>query len=971
MGTKPVLLNKVDLKSSSTHKSDNMTNIELYINNTLCDINNPESLGVRLNRVLINPSELNTKDAQYSYSITIPSTPQNDAIFGYANIEETKNKFNRFFNSQLYVDSVKIFDGQFKLSEIDTEGNYKGNLVVPAPKTIKEIFGEKKMNEVGEWLIDVNEKNAISGKEKEVSFPQFISNMNLKEEADCIFPLVLYGLLPKQPKIDANGDKIYTGKTLWDDQVRLGVADFPPSINCLKAIQKIFESMKDDNDRPVNVSGSAFADERLKGLYMSYQNPVDYEQPWNWGQLGRMHLRGTWTNIDNDNYRIPTTSLESRFFRTQGDYDHVTVNLFQAKNSQIEIVEDGGNNIIQTLAQSENVNQKAVASTHVVIPVSGFYKVKLSANLHIRRGNERGRSNKDYGTRFAYFNNEGGGNLFPDIRYELKLLRSRDDSDFNLENQVIDGVFFQKNQKRPQDTVGVFGDEYPDYKGFPKYETFPKYFPQPGEIQFIDLSQNRHFVCGLHWGINAELKDRGYNPVDINPDKIKSWVMAAKSGMSWDYEIDDVNYSAINAPASYWAYDLIRTNPGEDIHEEHIGYIRNGHFKVDLTNSPENRCDIVDEQTGNGEVNMIVWLEKGEKLSVVDVVDLGRFNSYKKNAYIKHEVSFDLQIEPYRTNQDWVKVDLEGTGTGAMDWEDDRKEGLFPKSTIDLIKFLPSEQKVDEWLDNFCKAFNLQLTQPAPYKFELNVKQQKQIASAGSVVDLDGKASIVKRSNQPLDLPSAYQLGFKINKEEEGYEDYPNQNNGDYDDGGGRLDTGSIGGKELTQSSTFSYNWFKPIEYGWDILLLPIIAHKEIWENPRNPIDYEEMMPKLYTHYTQRFWYRSDIYDAGNVWNNGKENEKSDSLVLSMVSNRMRGGRTLLLNYHNKPNTILTTYFNVIVGADSNYTEVECYLTPDEYERLDGSCYAKLNGDLYFIASVEGYDPIGRNSTKLKLIRKV
>lgn len=971
MGVKPVLLNKVDLESTSTHKSDNMTNIELYINNTLCDINNPESLGVRLNRVLINPSELNTKDAQYSYSITIPSTPQNDGIFGYANIEETKNKFNRFFDSQLYVDSVKIFDGQFKLSEIDTEGNYKGNLVVPAPKTIKEIFGEKKMNEVGEWLIDVNEKNAISGEEKEVSFPQFISNMNLKEEADCIFPLVLYGLLPKQPKIDANGDKIYTGKTLWDDTVRLGVADFPPSINCLKAIQKIFESMKDENDRSVKITGSAFADERLKGLYMSYQNPVDYEQPWNWGQLGCMHLRGTWTNIDNgSDGNFDSGHLERNFNKVEKDSEVscIAVNLFSCKNAKIEVLEDNSSSIFQHETQKPTYINK---NTTVTIPVSGLYKVNLHAEVKINVSPKYGyRSDRSLGIRFMYANENGhSDNYLDNLRYELKLLRSRGD-EIDFTSQGIDTVFFKDNFNQANDPNGLY--ETVGGESFRKYKTYPKYFPRENSVLFVDPYQNNNMVCGFSWG-KARNEDK-QNPTDKR--YVPMYLLAAKSGLSWSADNDTVNYCAVDSPEGYWEYGIKKgyTNiiGDEDDEAKALIYRESSKFKVEVANS-DNYIRSKEDEKVSGEANIqaIVWLERGERLALADVLDTGYFNGpAKSDPYAKHEVSFDLQIEPYRTNRDWVKVDLEGTGTGAMNWEDDRKEGLFPKSTIDLIKFLPSEQKVDEWLDNFCKAFNLQLTQPAPYKFELNVKQQKQIASAGSVVDLDGKASIVKRSNQPLDLPSAYQLGFKINKEEEGYIKSYKSSDGSYDDGGGSLNTGSVDGKELTQNSSFSYNWFKRIKHNSTEILLPVITHLEIWQR-EGTRDYEEMMPKLYTHYAQRFWYRSDMYDAGNVWNNGKENEKPESLLLSMVSNRMRGGRTLLLNYHNKPNTILTTYFNVIVGADSNYTEVECYLTPDEYERLDGSCYAQLNGDLYYIASVEGYDPIGRNSTKLKLIRKV
>lgn len=214
-----------------------MNNIELYINNRLCEIANAEKLGIRLNRILIKPAELNTKDAQYSYSITIPSTNINDEIFGFANVEEVKDKFNHDYNALLYVDAVLVFDGKFRMSEIDKDGNFKGNLLIPAKKTIKELFGDTKMNGLKTtWSID---------------FKEMVSSLNKwntkSGTPDCIFPYVLYGLLPKVPK-DANGN--YSAKDVWDETVRLGIEDFPPSINCLQTIKKIFETLKDKEGKP-------------------------------------------------------------------------------------------------------------------------------------------------------------------------------------------------------------------------------------------------------------------------------------------------------------------------------------------------------------------------------------------------------------------------------------------------------------------------------------------------------------------------------------------------------------------------------------------------------------------------------------------------------------------------------------------------------------------------------------------------
>ena len=134
------------------HYQQIMASIELYINQQLCEIENPENFSVYLKRQLLNPAELSIKDAQRSYDITLPATGINNAIFGYLNTEEVKGKFSELYDAQLLVNGIRIFDGKFKMSEI-TKDSYKGNLGIPAQKTIKDIFGEMKMNEAGEWKI--------------------------------------------------------------------------------------------------------------------------------------------------------------------------------------------------------------------------------------------------------------------------------------------------------------------------------------------------------------------------------------------------------------------------------------------------------------------------------------------------------------------------------------------------------------------------------------------------------------------------------------------------------------------------------------------------------------------------------------------------------------------------------------------------------------------------------------------------
>ena len=240
-------------------------NIELYIAGQLCDLEKAD-LGIKLRRQLYNPKELNTKDSQKSYSTTLPATARNNEIFGHKNVEETVGKFTLYPDARLYVNNILILDGKFRLSEISSKG-YRGNLGVPAPLTAKDVFGERKMNDIDPWIIPFKGEHSLTE-----------YNTTLKDDGslrECIFPLVLYGLLPG------------TDTTIIGENNPFSLYDFPPSVNCIQMLQKIFQSAK------YNLTGTAIDDERLKNLYISYKNPEDYPLPF---EVKKTKFSAAWTN---------------------------------------------------------------------------------------------------------------------------------------------------------------------------------------------------------------------------------------------------------------------------------------------------------------------------------------------------------------------------------------------------------------------------------------------------------------------------------------------------------------------------------------------------------------------------------------------------------------------------------------------------------------------------------------------------
>lgn len=1034
-----------------------MTNIELYINNRLCDITS--DISIRLNRLILNPSELNTKDAQYSYSISLPVTGNNNHIFSYSFIEETSGKFNKGYAARMYINGIEVFNGSFKLTGITNE-RYKGNLYIEDYKSIKDIFGETKLNENAPFWIPFKD------------FSEYITYYNTQARNSiqmAIFPYILYGLIPKVSSQKDAED--YSARNIWDSTVRMNMQDLPPAINVLGMLRHIFES------RGLSLTGSAFDDDRLTRLYMSYRNETDYVQPWNYGRQARMRLSGFWTNTLN------YSKFEKNPYMTSGeDGTCYTSDLLNATNATVNILEDNGGNILKKNTVDSNGN--AWTETQILIPSNGFYKVRLKVDLQVNsRSNWRSGEDPQSGIQFVSGNASGDtlANSFRKKRYEIKLVSDKKTGDFGLAAARVDKTYYRDNLNQNN----IFDTE-----------NIPKYFPSPittsngrySEVMIVDPAQNPNAVLGVSFGDRHNVDNR--NPrVPSYSYSTFGTVLAGRTGLSWNVssnpsdpanvilpnvgyqrygqvgdigddidipyftvpesakrqdKIFDTNGLLIDAPAgtttviasrieleankqftiavpasSGWqgsvrhyntfdetvaqtgivapeiegsSYEAIidtstmgryisfelSLEPDYDITNvikikeidgdgDAIGWVNTSRFKIDVVNAPVSyasrgyykgvKTNDLDWQA-DGEVNAIVWLEAGEILTITSTSDQGRYKQNKssgKYGMTIHDIDFELDIIPFRTEKEWSKVNSEGRSTGVMDWND---ASNFDTDFINLTGFLHADTRTDDFIDQLCKAFNLKISQVSASDFRLDVKQRSTNPSA-AYIDLEHIVNIKAKENAPLGLPSMYKLGFTIDEEEEGF-----IRTGE--DGGGTYETGAIGGAITEQKSTFSYNWYKNIikteTTGNVVLPIPVISKNEVWIEGTS---YYNNMLRRFTTQAQRFFYfDGTLNDLGATFyfNNV-------ALQIAKVKNALDG--RLVLNYKNEALTILSNYFTIIANADSSYTDIEAFLTPEEYYALDGNRYVRLNSDLYLCAQIEGFDPTGRNATKIRLIRKL
>ena len=345
-------------------------------------------------------------------------------------------------------------------------------------------------------------------------------------------------------------------------------------------------------------------------------------------------------------------------------------------------------------------------------------------------------------------------------------------------------------------------------------------------------------------------------------------------------------------------------------------------------------------------MEVIAWLDKGERLSLISVVECHDtiIGSESVPAVSSHRYNYRIELIPYRSDRGWIPAsNLENGTLPILNWED---APTFESDRIDLFKFMPQNEKVSDFIDNLCTTFNLRIVDAGDNTFFLEKGVPK---IWNQYVDLDGIGAVAKRSNSALNLPSQFILSFTVNEDEEGY--YVNGNTGV----SGSITTGAIEGNPTEQKSPFSYNWFKRIKKDKAFLDLPVISKHEVWTEDRA---YKDAMEEKYTDLTQRFWFYGGVFSA---------DINGNSVFLAKVTNT----KGLILSYENKKFTILDLYFATLVNADSHYTEIECYLSPVHYEMLKNYKKALFNHDIYYVAELSGYDPTGRNKTKVKLIKKI
>lgn len=906
--------------------------VELMINNKMADILDRDNLNIRMNDVIYNPEEITTTQATYSFSFNLPSTQRNDKIFGYANNLSIRNKFNKIFDAVLYADEIKIFEGKLKL--VGYENNeYKCNLVNVVIKNIDDIFGDTTLNNI-DWKVPFNGVNTINTVNADISTKYY-------------FPLVSYGAFQKEP-IEVISDTIadYTDINIIDDTNRFYVETFSPSLNLCETIKKCFES------KGYNCEGSAFNDPNINELFMSTNLANNQDPLYNLGSsLGKVSFNYNWTNIGS--------TIQGRVTRPSWLQQDLQFPYDQAKrptsSTPYSNGRSGGRRVISdevkynygTVCVYDMLSNSTMKITNlkndgywfrdnvIVIPNSGIYKINFTGNISIASS-----ANNNKKVNIWQLKQDGEPELkesiltnnFSNYPTEIQIIKFNNDTkDENIE-LIFHGEFPHEAERTYSSSSPRSGNRRDLVTRADDSDGYQGYFTKNNEMICYDRYVNENFICG------AKFNSEGSAP------------SVMKNGGSWNREVTGSTNNRYNCQG-YWGYKDNNTS------------VLTSHNKNTLPNAPTASASLTGTSSSFN-VSCSIYLEKNDVLVMKCInkyYNIPGVSGYQNRTGINFDndvtVNGTFSIEAYSPNEMDNKL-------STLSWNNKSK---FDEN-LSLGNFLNESTKMSDFINNFIKDFNLKYNNIGNTVFldkqTINPNQPKWL------IKIDNRVNSKDAKTSYIEYPSSMMVEYSIDEEEAGfYHSVPdsniNDNNWkDYADRGyEKVIMNTIDEtNDETISLSNSYCWYYPFKLNNNgqntTINLPLIAKDEYFIIQNN-----EAMKHDGKNLKLRYWYRQPV--TNYIVKVNKEYDVKLSIPINTNDNGIK------LTYNNEDNTLLTNYYNILITPDSNYVEIECYITPQEYEKLKMGSNVWFDDDVYIISEISGYAPDGLNLTTLKLIKKV
>ena len=949
--------------------------IELYVQGELVEFESQDSLNLRINNVLFNPTKTSTKQAEYSYSFDIPSTPSNDKIFGYANTFSKINKFHTRYTAELYADGNKLFEGSLTIKKYSAKDKlYECNLVNIKVNSLEEIFGEQTLNECS-WVVPFEGATTIN---------QVNDDMTTK----YFFPTVCYGAFVKNYyKKDSVGAS-YTPKHDLDKYNKWYWNDFYPSLNVLETMKKLFEW------KGYTVNGTAFSDPQLNNIYASC-NLADGQIPefnLGFGKFGHCEFKTTFNTSTSNGY---TQDLSYPYA-----YIRPAIN---ASNRDAEAQYNFSTIRYWSLLNRNQANVESLSETYmydpsrmmIAITQSAWYHIKLTVNANLNSSN----AFQAYQWTTTYYEGDGFerrvvdidpslGNLTP---FEIQLVRNVDNNielikgkwnitydtgvprqydytyrggsytgstvvnkkewitSFPHEDKMGSTVPTKTDSLVVTSSEGGGGGRRSSGSGTRTGTTtfnwnggsvnnYVGYIYDDGQVMPYDPAINRNFICGfssLGNGTISVMRDgTSWTPLCTEENSIlanvKGLTLLAKDGTT----------SATSYSYNFYK-DGVKSISKNDTHLE-------------------------------GQVECCIWLEAGDFLELVGIqrdYEMVRGHTYYS---VNGEATLSITAVSTRTESELRADSYFGALTPS-----ELPQGL------NLFNFTNNETKISEWIDSIVKAFNLEIV-TVGNQVSINTNQgiKKTIMNT---VDVDDRVSNDEAEAELISYPREMSVKYKTNKDEYGFElTVPSSHINDADwaswgDSGYtviQLSDDTYETKTQNTQTQFSYTYYD--NFLWKEVSVDSAGTRsetgeqrqirfptiELSEYMAEGFNYEEAMVHDGYSLSQRFWFRQL---KSNEYIN--LNDTTSSTVYLCYPTNVYNDFNL--SYKDTEKSIVTEYFNISPMLASNYVTIEVNITPQEYNDIKRGALVHFDSDLYYTSEISGFDPSGKNPTKLKLIKKV
>lgn len=976
--------------------------IELWVNGKMVELEDQDSLGIRLNAVLFNPTKVTTTKSEYSFSFDVPSTPNNDRIFNYANNLSRLNKFHGRYTAKVVADGDEIFNGSMIIEKYDASKKmYSCNLVNVKTNTLEDIFKEKKLTDY-KWMIDYSGATTINAVNNDMSSKYY-------------FPFLSYGVFQKDYVSSDQVGNTYTSKFLIDKYCKFYHSSFFPSINVSEEIRQLFEK------EGYTVNGSLFTDPWLSNVYSSVNLNDEQVPMYNVGNplFGKVDISFHWDNKSSVLSDNTTTSkignggivqdLSYPFYRVDGrmtdlsQFHGDTAVEYNFDKILLYGMLDSKNNKSVTVSSNTKSYMYDPNEMVIVIPTDGWYKITFECrNISLDKSKTTFKAkqwNATYNSKDAFEKREMTitKDSFDTCPLEIQLVKNYDN---NVELIKGDTNIVYETGNPNDKTYTIKGNGYTGSTQDNRYEwrtSFPHQELQGATsptktdniVTTVISNQNSGFGNqslggGFNGGgsfgnqthssinspsyLSAKYKSLGYVPSDgmfpydqaVSTAFICGYssmgsecVSVMRRGYSWS-RLSSV-YNKIMATVS--GMTLLYAESGqtkEKATQYQTNTYKNASHTLTKTKSGNN---------GSFSVTCLTYLKRND---ILEPMAIQRDYEGQRYAY-----SLDGRLT--------VQA-ITNRGEEAL-----RNDKYFSASSptefptqLNLFDFTNNETKASDWITNIQKAFNLEIrTEGNTVTIDVKKTPNSRI---GYAVEIDDRINQYEAESEYISYPRSMSVKYKINKDEWGFEKTVSQDHindadwYDYGDSGYTViqlndDTYETSSQDI--QTDFSYTYydifkFKNVDVNGNedtnekLILLPVI---ELSQYMADGYGYDEAMKHDGYSLSQRFWFRQKPSTDGVYLHDNLH----EFVKFSIPTNHLDDFN---LSYKDSETSILTEYFTCNPMLDSNYVNVEVYMSPSEYKDIKNGAFVHFDSDLYVVSEMEKYDPSGIDKASLKLIKK-